>query len=126
MPFVQASEETESIYDWFFGFTKNDLFRLIELLAFVGVGLLLTFSIIKPFFKNFMLVLSSIKPLITKPTLEEEQAAENQKRHTPQSAVQLKNVAGLVQSDTVDTIHSLLEDYPQQAAKVVNSWLNER
>jgi hypothetical protein len=72
-----------------------------------------------------MVVFNSIKPLISKPILDEEQIEDTQKRQPPQ-AIQLKNVSGLVQSDTVDTIHSLLEDYPQQAAKVVNSWLNER
>lgn len=125
MPFAQVEEEMES-QGWFFGFNKNDLFHLIEILAFVGVGLLLTLTIIKPFFKSFMTVLSSIKPLITEPILEEQADNESSKRQPPQSAVQLKNVSGLVHSDTVDTIHSLLEDYPQQAAKVVNSWLNER
>jgi flagellar M-ring protein FliF len=125
MPFAHETAEVASTYDWLFGLNKNDLFRFIEILAFIGIGLLLTLNVIKPFFKNFMVVFNSIKPLISKPILDEEQIEDTQKRQPPQ-AIQLKNVSGLVQSDTVDTIHSLLEDYPQQAAKVVNSWLNER
>jgi flagellar M-ring protein FliF len=125
MPFAHETAEVASTYDWLFGLNKNDLFHFIEILAFIGIGLLLTLNVIKPFFKNFMVVFNSIKPLISKPILDEEQIEDTQKRQPPQ-AIQLKNVSGLVQSDTVDTIHSLLEDYPQQAAKVVNSWLNER
>lgn len=124
MPFAVEQEELASSYDWLFGFNKNDFFRLIEIASFVAIGLLLTLSIIKPFFKNFMLVLQSLKPILKQKDLEDELTAEAQRRKTPE-AIQLKNVSGLVQSDTVNTIHSLLEDYPKHAAKVVNSWLNE-
>ena len=123
MPFAMELPEAASSYDWLFGFTKNDLFRLLEILTFLSVGLFLTFSIIKPFFKNLMLIMHSIKPSLRQKELEADLIAE-QKRKPPE-AIQLKNVSGLVQSDTVNTIHSLLEDYPKQAAKVVNSWLNE-
>ncbi|MDP3640926.1 MAG: flagellar M-ring protein FliF C-terminal domain-containing protein, partial [Alphaproteobacteria bacterium] len=124
MPFATETPEAASAYDWLFGFTKNDLFRLLEILAFLSVGMFLTFSIIKPFFKNLMLVMQSIKPSLRQKELESDLLAADQKRKPPE-AIQLKNVSGLVQSDTVNTIHSLLEDYPKQAAKVVNSWLNE-
>lgn len=127
MPFIQNDiEEHSTTFDWLFGVTKNDLFRLIEIIAFVAIGLLVKLNIIRPFFKSFVMVFNSIKPLLAKPVIEEDLPEEPKKRQPPQAAVQLKNVSGLVQSDTVDTIHSLLEDYPQQAAKVVNSWLNER
>ncbi len=66
----------------------------------------------------------SLKPSLKEKELEEETAATEHRRKPPE-AIQLKNVSGLVQSDTINTIHSLLEDYPKQAAKVVNSWLNE-
>lgn len=124
MPFAMETPEATSAYDWLFGFTKNDLFRLLEILTFLSVGMFLTFSIIKPFFKNLMLVMQSIKPSLRQKELEIDLTAPEQKRKPPE-AIQLKNVSGLVQSDTVNTIHSLLEDYPKQAAKVVNSWLNE-
>ncbi|QOL20049.1 flagellar basal-body MS-ring/collar protein FliF [Candidatus Bodocaedibacter vickermanii] len=124
MPFAMETPEAASAYDWLFGFTKNDFFRLLEILAFLSVGLFLTFSIIKPFFKNLMLVMQSIKPSLRQKEIEADILAADQKRKPPE-AIQLKNVSGLVQSDTVNTIHSLLEDYPKQAAKVVNSWLNE-
>ena len=132
MPFVIEQQEVGSSYDWLFGLNKNDIFRLIELIAFVAIGLLLTLNIIKPFFKNLMIVMQSINPVMHQPKLDEkekeDEEAEEQSspKRKKQAAIQLKNVAGLVQSDTVNTIHSLLEDYPKHAAKVVNSWLNER
>lgn len=124
MPFATEAPEATSPYDWMFGFTKNDFFRLLEILAFLSVGLFLTFNIIKPFFRNLMIVMQSIKPVLKDKDQEEDLVSAEQKRKPPE-AIQLKNVSGLVQSDTVNTIHSLLEDYPKQAAKVVNSWLNE-
>lgn len=123
MPFVTETPEEIASYSWLFGLSKNDFFRLIEILAFVGIGLLLTFTIIKPFVKNLMTVMQSLKPSLKQ--VGEEGLASEQNRKPPPDAIQLKNVSGLVQSDTVNTIHSLLEDYPKQAAKVVNSWLNE-
>jgi flagellar M-ring protein FliF len=129
MPFAVEQQEVGSSYDWLFGLNKNDFFRLIELVAFVAIGLLLTLSIIKPFFKNLMIVMQSLKPVLRQSKEEEEEEEEVTKQAAPkrkkQDAIQLKNVSGLVQSDTVNTIHSLLEDYPKHAAKVVNSWLNE-
>lgn len=125
MPFItETPEEAASSYNWLFGLSKNDFFRLLEILAFVSVGMFLTFSIIKPFTKSLMAVIHSMNPPL-KQTEEEDLIATAQNRKPPPEAVQLKNVSGLVQSDTINTIHSLLQDYPKQAAKVVNSWLNE-
>ncbi|MDP3935876.1 MAG: flagellar M-ring protein FliF C-terminal domain-containing protein, partial [Alphaproteobacteria bacterium] len=125
MPFAMEAIEAASPYDWLFNFTKNDFFRLLEILAFLSVGFFLIFNIIKPFFKNLMLVMQSLKPTLRQDDVEEESLAGTEQKRKPAEAIQLKNVSGLVQSDTVNTIHSLLEDYPKQAAKVVNSWLNE-
>jgi flagellar M-ring protein FliF len=123
MPFAMEAPETSSSFDWF-GLTKSDLFRLLEILAFLGVGLLLAFSVIKPFFKNIMQTIQSIKPSLQQNESEEALLAAAQKQKSSE-AIQLKNVSGLVQSDTVNTINALLEEYPKQTAKVVNSWLNE-
>lgn len=123
MPFVAEAPEDSASNNWLLGLTKSDVFRLLEILAFVGIGLLLTFYIIKPFSKSLMTVMQSIKPSIKQ--TEEAEAVVAEHNRKPPDAVQLKNVSGLVQSDTINTIHSLLADYPKQAAKVVNSWLNE-
>lgn len=130
MPFVVEQHDLDSSYDWLLGLNKNEVFRLLELIAFVSIGMLLILSIIKPFFKNLMIIMNSLKPDIRQHKEDEEAKEEvDEEQTTPkrkkESAIQLKNVSGLVQSDTVNTIHSLLEDYPKHAAKVVNSWLNE-
>lgn len=132
MPFVQDAIDPPSSYDWLLSFNKNDLFRLLNILVFLIVGMLLL-RVIKPFLKNFMAILNSLKDVVApsssaEPNRQGEEAHNDlQQRQTSGSqTVQLKNVSGLVQSESVDTIHSLLQDYPQQAAKVVNSWLNER
>lgn len=133
MPFIIEKQEEDPSSNWLMGLNKNDIIRLVELLAFVLIGMMLIINIIKPFFKNLMIVMQSLKPVIRQPVYEEtveealEETPEQQAvpKRKKESAIQLKNVAGLVQSDTVNTIHSLLEDYPKHAAKVVNSWLNE-
>lgn len=136
LPFVNdAIQENEGI-DWTMGITKHDIFKLIELAVFLGIGLLIIFVILKPFVS---LLITNKQPQISQKdaaqnsnesaeaqTAENNALTEEATRQKPQDAIKLKNVSGLVQSDTVDTIYSLLEDYPQQAARVVNTWLNER
>jgi flagellar M-ring protein FliF len=135
LPFVSdAIQEGEGV-DWTMGFTKHDIFKLIELSVFLGIGLLIIFVILKPFVS---LLIANKPPQVLQKEAEKDSnnivEAQNENgepneetiRQKPQDVIKLKNVSGLVQSDTVDTIYSLLEDYPQQAARVVNTWLNER
>ncbi len=123
MPFTQDSIEDTNTYDWMFNFGKNDLFRILEILAFAFVGFLLIMNIIRPFMKSFKLMLNTLSiAKAAQKASEENQAIQQQ----GEQAVQLKNVSGLVQSESVETVQSLLSENPQQAAKVVNSWLNER
>lgn len=123
---------------WGLGITKQDIFRLIELSVFLAVGLLIVFVVLKPFVIAFT-PNKKTTPAGTQDTKKQaplQQSTEGEQNETLESqkakrqksteAVKLKNVSGLVQSDSVDTIYSLLEDYPQQAARVVNTWLNER
>jgi flagellar M-ring protein FliF len=139
MPFAtqQNEEMSTSIWD---SITKYDIFRMLEIAAFIIVGLILALAVLKPFFSIMQAIFKSLNPTIF---FEEAQAKDATpatqpntphpqpntsfgKPGTPVQEIQLKNVSGLVRSDTVDSIHMLLEDYPQEAAKVVNSWLNER
>lgn len=124
MPFATEIQADISSYNWLFDLSKNDFFRLLEIFAFIGIGLLLIFSVIKPFSKNLMSAMQTVPPSLKREDAGEMLAA-GQNGNTPPDAVKLKNVSGLVPSDTINTIHVLLQEHPKQAAKVVNSWLKE-
>lgn len=149
MEFSKKKVEVAEIIDnGFLGFEKKQLVRFIEFILFLVFGLVLVFGIVKPLLSKFLETFEAerlkaeadeayrkaqearrIQEEIEERRLreEEERDAREAERNASRGKrkKQIRNVEGLMAEKTIEDVNSIVENYPQDTAKIISSWMAE-
>ncbi|MBL4876373.1 MAG: flagellar M-ring protein FliF [Cohaesibacteraceae bacterium] len=120
-----------------FTFTREDYLRFIELGVFALITLIVMFIVVRPLVKKVMNTEIEEDNLIEQPLVGDDGevvtddngnivTVKIEKTENPTvSAIELAQVEGAIQSDTVIKVSELVNANPEEATKIIRNWLNE-
>ncbi|PCH80955.1 MAG: flagellar M-ring protein FliF [Hyphomicrobiales bacterium] len=138
MQFAQGPDLLGDIEDpGLFTFTREDYLRFIELGVFALITLIVMFVVVRPLVKKVMNTEIEEDNLIEQPLVGDDGevvtddngnivTVKIEKTDNPTvSAIELAQVEGAIQSDTVIKVSELVNANPEEATKIIRNWLNE-
>ena len=133
MQFAEGPEpEPDEPLELFFGFDKNDLLRLAEVLVLGIVGLLVILLVVRPLAARAFEALPGAAAALTEAQLLAEQAMAPAlaapgegppEEEGLDELIDIDLVEGRVKASSVKKVGEIVEKHPEEALSIVRSWM---
>ncbi len=132
MPFATAAD-LESPLDLFFGFTKNDILRLAEILVLSIVAVLVILLVVRPLVARAFEALPLLTAAAETRLLAEQAAPALAPPVAPgevappedmfDELIDIDRVEGRVRASSVKKVGEIVEKHPEEALSIIRSWM---
>jgi flagellar M-ring protein FliF len=133
MRFAEGEEpEPDEPLELFFGFDKNDLLRIAEVLVLGIVGLLVILLVVRPLASRAFEALPGAAEALSEAQLLAEQAAEPAltgpgdrppEEEGLEELIDIDRVEGRVKASSVKKVGEIVEKHPEEALSIVRAWM---
>lgn len=139
MPFVDPFGDAVEAQKTFFGFSTDDIRRLVELLVLGILGILIVLLVVRPLLSRVFEAGPSAMASMRAETAEQalltdKTAAELEGAETPslldadevdeiEAMIDIANIEGRVKASSINKIGEIIEKHPEEAVAIIRKWM---